>query len=55
MNAALEIAARDLRRMFAGPLAWSALALLQLVLGLFFFLTFLWDFGHKQALLVGAK
>jgi ABC-2 type transport system permease protein len=41
--------------MFAGPLAWSALALMQLVLGLFFFLTLLWDFGHKQALLVNAK
>jgi ABC-2 type transport system permease protein len=55
MSAAIEIAVHDLRRMFAGPLAWSALAVLQLVLGLFFFLTFLWDFGHKQALLVGAK
>jgi len=55
VNAAIEIAKRDLRRMFAGPLAWSALALMQLVLGLFFFLTFLWEFGNKQALLVGAK
>ena len=55
MNAVFAIAMRDLQRMFAGPLAWSALALMQLVLGLFFFLTFLWDFGHKQALLVSAK
>lgn len=55
MNGALEIAWRDLRRLFAGPLAWTVLALLQLILGLFFFLVFLWDFGEKQSLLVAAN
>lgn len=55
MNGALEIAWRDLRRLFAGPLAWTVLAVLQLVLGLFFFLVFLWDFGEKQSLLVAAN
>lgn len=55
MSAVFEIARRDLRRMFAGPLAWCALALMQLVIGLFFFLTLLWDFGQKQALLVSVK
>jgi ABC-2 type transport system permease protein len=55
MQGALEIARRDLARLFAGPLAWTVLALLQLVLGLFFFIVFLWDFGEKQPLLVAAK
>jgi len=55
MHAALEVARRDLVRLFAGPLAWTVLALLQLVLGLFFFLVFLWDFGEKQPLLVAAN
>jgi ABC-2 type transport system permease protein len=41
--------------MFAGPLAWTVLALLQVVLGLFFFIVFLFDFSEKQALLVAAK
>ncbi len=55
LSGALEIARRDLARLFCSPLAWTVLALLQLVLGLFFFLVFLWDFGEKQALLVAAK
>lgn len=55
MRGALEIAARDLQRLFASPLAWCALATIQLLLGMFFFLVFLWDFGEKQALLVAAR
>lgn len=55
MRGALVIAAGDLRRLFAGPLAWCVLALTQLVLGVFFFMVFLWDFGEKQPLLVAAK
>ena len=55
MGSAMEIARRDLRRLFAGPVAWLVLAVLQLILGLFFFLVFLWDFGEKQPLLVAAK
>ena len=55
MSGALEIAARDLRRLFAGPLAWCILALTQLILGLFFFIVSLWDFGTKQPLLVAAE
>jgi ABC-2 type transport system permease protein len=51
----LEIAARDLARLFASPLGWCVLALNQLVLGLFFFIVLLWDFGERQALLVAAK
>ena len=55
MSAAVEIAMRDLRRLFAGPLAWLALAFMQLILGLYFFLDYLWKFGNTQALLVSAK
>lgn len=55
MSGLVEIARRDLVRLFAGPLAWTVLALLQVVLGLFFFIVFLFDFGEKQALLVAAK
>ena len=55
MRSTLEIATRDLRRLFAGPLAWCALAVVQVLLGLFFFLVFLWDFGEKQPLLVAAR
>ena len=54
LRPALVIAARDLRRLFAGPLAWCALASVQLVLGLFFFIVFLWGFDERQPMLVAA-
>jgi len=55
VSAVLEIASRDLRRLFAGPLAWCVLALTQLILGPFFFIVYLWEFGTKQPLLVAAS
>lgn len=55
MSAMLEIAARDLRRLFAGPLAWCILALTQLILGLFSFILSLWYFDAKQPLLLAAN
>ena len=55
LGAALEIARRDLRRLFATPLAWCALGSVQLVLGLFFFIVFLWGFDARQPMLVAAR
>ena len=55
VGAALEIARRDLRRLFSTPLAWCALAAVQLVLGLFFFIVFLWGFDARQPMLVAAR
>jgi ABC-2 type transport system permease protein len=54
MNATMNIARRDLRRLFAGPLLWTALAVIQVILGLFFFLAYLSDFSDKQSVLVSA-
>jgi len=55
LGAALEIAANDLRRLFATPLAWCALAAVQLVVGVFFFIVFLWGFEERQSLLVASR
>ena len=55
MNSIFEIARRDVQRMFANPFAWAALAFTQIILGLFFFLSFLSDFNDKQNLLVSAN
>ncbi len=52
MSPALVIARREWHSLFASPLAWSLLALVQLILGLFFFLTQLDAFLDKQPLLV---
>jgi len=52
MSAALIIARQEWRSLFASPLAWSLLALVQFVLGVFFFLTQLDVFLEKQSELV---
>ncbi len=52
MRASLNIAYRDWCGLFATPLAWSLLAAVQLILGVFIFLAQLDGFVEKQAMLV---
>ncbi len=52
MNASWVIARREWYSLFASPLAWTLLGLVQLILGVFFFLTQLDVFLDKQPLLV---
>ena len=52
MRASLAIAHREWRSLFASPLAWSLLAGVQIILGVFFFLTRLDTFLENQPLLV---
>ncbi len=52
MSTSLAIARREWNALFASPLAWLLLALVQIILGVFFFLTRLDTFLEKQSLLV---
>lgn len=55
MNGVWLLARREFLGLLLSPLGWCALALTQLIIGIFFFIVFLWDFMSTQPMLKAAQ